>query len=105
MWCVLTWINHLQFVLHNVLCVTVSTSITCSWDVLDADVACRMLGHRSAQSAPRHGYFGGGLGVIWFDDMICRGDEDSLLDCSHAGVKVHNCNHGDDAGAVCSSRS
>ena len=62
-----------------------------------------MAGYQSAQSAVRHGAFGGGVGTIWFDDFICEGDEESLLDCSHSGVKVHDCNHGDDAGAVCSS--
>jgi CUB/sushi domain-containing protein len=61
-----------------------------------------MMGYKSAQSAPREAYFGEGLGVIWFDDFLCSGDERSLLDCSHAGVKVHNCRHSEDASAVCS---
>ncbi|CAI7988834.1 P-selectin [Geodia barretti] len=61
-----------------------------------------MSGHQSAQSAPRGSFFGGGIGVIWFDDFICTGHEESLLDCSHSGVKVHDCNHGEDASAVCS---
>ena len=76
-----------------------------SWDIRDADVVCKMLGlgYKSAQSAPREAYFGDGLGVIWFDDFLCDGDEETLLDCSHAGVKVHNCRHSEDASAVCSS--
>ena len=65
---------------------------------------CRMLGYKSAKSAPRRAHFGGGAGTIWFDDIICQGDEETLLDCSHAGVKVHNCDHDDDAGVVCSSK-
>ncbi|CAI8008780.1 Deleted in malignant brain tumors 1 protein, partial [Geodia barretti] len=73
-----------------------------SWDIRDADVVCRMLNFKSAQSAPREASFGDGLGVIWFDDFLCAGDESSLLDCSHAGVKVHNCRHSEDASAVCS---
>ena len=79
------------------------TSYPTSWDIRDADVVCRMLGFKSAQSAPREAFFGDGLGVIWFDDFLCAGDESSLLDCSHAGVKVHNCRHSEDASAVCSS--
>ena len=63
-----------------------------------------MLNHQSAESAPRESFFGGGAGVIWFDDFICSGDEETLLDCSHSGVKVHDCNHGEDASAVCSSK-
>ena len=75
-----------------------------SWDIHDADVACKMRNYKSAQSAPREAFFGDGLGVIWFDDFLCSGDEASLLDCSHAGVKVHNCRHSEDASAVCSSK-
>ena len=81
---------------------TVYSKISCSWGLHDADVVCRMSGHQSAQSAPRGSFFGGGIGVIWFDDFICTGHEESLLDCSHSGVKVHDCNHGEDASAVCS---
>ena len=79
------------------------TSYPTSWDIRDADVVCQMLQFKSAQSAPREAFFGEGLGVIWFDDFLCAGDERSLLDCSHAGVKVHNCRHSEDASAVCSS--
>ena len=62
------------------------------------------MGFKSAQSAPREAFFGDGLGVIWFDDFLCNGDEENLLNCSHAGVKVHNCRHSEDASAVCSSK-
>ena len=68
-------------------------------------MVCRMLGYKSAQSAPTEAYFGDGLGVIWFDNFLCTGHEHSLLDCSHAGVKIHNCRHSEDASAVCSSMS
>ena len=74
------------------------------WSIEDADVVCKMLDFKSAQSAPLEAYFGDTTGVIWFDDFLCTGDEESLLDCSHAGVKVHNCRHSEDAGAVCSSK-
>ena len=67
-------------------------------------MVCRTLNFKSAQSAPLEAFFGDGLGVIWFDDFLCNGDEKSLLDCSHAGVKVHNCRHTEDASAVCSSK-
>ena len=35
------------------------------------------------------------------DDLACVGTEASLFVCSHSGVNVHNCVHGEDAGAVC----
>ncbi|KAJ8345624.1 hypothetical protein SKAU_G00298170 [Synaphobranchus kaupii] len=35
------------------------------------------------------------------DDVLCRGSEHSLSQCSHRGYGQHNCNHGEDAGVVC----
>ena len=35
------------------------------------------------------------------DDVRCKGVEYRLLDCSHRGIEVHDCNHGRDAGVVC----
>ena len=75
------------------------------WRVQDGDVACRMLGFQSAQSAPKRAFFGEGNGTIWLDDVLCFGNESSLLDCSHSGFKVHNCQHSEDASVVCSSKN
>ena len=67
----------------------------------DADVACRMLGFKSAASAPKRAAFGPGNGTIWLDDLLCFGTETTLLECSHSGLRVHNCRHSEDASAVC----
>ena len=75
------------------------------WQLGDADVACRMLGFQSALSAPTRAYFGAGSGTIWLDDVLCFGNESTLMDCSHSGFHVHNCQHSEDAGVVCSSKS
>ena len=74
------------------------------WNRADADVACKMLGQKSAISAPREAYFGEGNGTIWFDDFLCNGNESTLLQCSHAGIGIHNCQHSEDAGVVCSGK-
>ena len=42
--------------------------------------------------------FGPGTGFIFLDNVGCRGDETILSDCSHRGVGVHDCDHGEDAG-------
>ena len=75
------------------------------WQLNAADVACRMLGFQSAQSAPIRAYFGEGNGTIWLDDVLCTGSESTLLECSHSGFRVHNCRHSEDAGVVCSSKN
>ena len=73
------------------------------WDLNDADVACRMLGFKSASSFTKRASFGEGTGIVWLDNVQCQGTESSLLLCSHLGLAVHNCEHNEDAGVVCSS--
>ncbi|KAK2916400.1 hypothetical protein Q8A67_000774 [Cirrhinus molitorella] len=72
------------------------------WDMNDAAVVCRQLQCGSAISAPHRAAFGQGSGLIWLDDVKCSGSEISLTQCSHRGLGNHNCNHGKDAGVVCS---
>ena len=46
-------------------------------------------------------HFDGGTGGIFLDDLGCYGHESKLLDCSHAKIGVHNCDHNADAGVRC----
>ncbi|XP_075770550.1 uncharacterized protein LOC102455270 [Pelodiscus sinensis] len=86
-------------VLHNRQWGTVCDD---SWDLTDAEVVCRQLGCGTALSAPKEAWFGQGSELIWLDDVSCRGTEDALSECNSRTWGEHNCNHTEDASAVCS---
>ncbi|CAH3183878.1 unnamed protein product [Porites evermanni] len=75
-----------------------------SWDLNDAKVVCRQLGFGRAIKAYISAAFGPGDGKIWMDDARCTGSERSLTECSHNGWGVEDCDHGEDAGVLCSIR-
>ncbi|KAK4812261.1 hypothetical protein QYF61_012936 [Mycteria americana] len=72
-----------------------------AWDLRDAEVACRQLGCGHAVAAWGEARYGQGTGYIFLDNLKCKGHEPSLLRCSHIRWDVHNCDHSEDAGAVC----
>uniref|UniRef100_A0A4W5Q6W4 Uncharacterized protein n=1 Tax=Hucho hucho TaxID=62062 RepID=A0A4W5Q6W4_9TELE len=74
------------------------------WDVNDANVVCGQLGCGRAvsfQGSP-HLVQGGGGRPTWLDDVGCNGSESSLTECSHGGLKHHDCLQSQDAKVVCS---
>uniref|UniRef100_A0A8C7VST7 Deleted in malignant brain tumors 1 protein-like n=1 Tax=Oncorhynchus mykiss TaxID=8022 RepID=A0A8C7VST7_ONCMY len=71
-----------------------------NWDMNDAKVVCKQLDCGSAVSSLGSAYFGQGSGQIWMDNIECSGSESTLRQCSH--TTTHDCNHGEDAGVVCS---
>ena len=80
------------------------------WDDKDAQVICRMLGFSggtalqgtspSNSGSPKHS-FGPGTGEILLENIKCSGSEESIFDCDHSGIGVHNCDHREDAGVRC----
>ena len=71
------------------------------WDLKDAIVACRQLGHKTAVRISHSAEFGEGTGKIWLDDVECNGRESMLSNCNTSSFGTHNCAHSEDAGAVC----
>ena len=71
------------------------------WDVNDASVVCRMLGFRRSECPPGGAFFGPGSGHILLDNVECMGTENNLAECFHSGIGVHNCDHDEDASAIC----
>ncbi|XP_050021914.1 deleted in malignant brain tumors 1 protein-like [Alexandromys fortis] len=73
------------------------------WGIQAAQVVCQQLGCGMALAAPRSSLFGDGSGPIFLDDVRCLGTESNLGYCRHLGLSVHNCDHHEDAGAICSA--
>ncbi|ERE80680.1 deleted in malignant brain tumors 1 protein [Cricetulus griseus] len=72
------------------------------WGIQAAQVVCQQLGCGVALAAPRSSLFGDGSGPIFLDDVMCLGTETNLGYCRHLGLSMHNCDHHEDAGAICS---
>ena len=46
-------------------------------------------------------FFGVSFQPIHLDDLQCTGTEPNLLNCTHGGVGVHDCDHPEDIGVIC----
>ena len=76
------------------------------WSRRSADVACRSLGFSEGSVDQWRQYTGAYFGAgapsvpIHFDDVRCRGDEESLFECRRR-ASGHNCRHAEDVGVSC----
>ncbi|KAG8510363.1 Scavenger receptor cysteine-rich type 1 protein M130 [Galemys pyrenaicus] len=72
-----------------------------SFNMDHASVVCKQLECGSAVTFSGSANFGEGSGPIWFDDLVCHGNESALWGCRHRGWGQHNCQHAEDAGVIC----
>ncbi|NXJ13225.1 WC11 protein, partial [Odontophorus gujanensis] len=72
-----------------------------SWDIQDAEVACRQLGCGPVVSALAEAAFGEGTGPIWLEQVECRGTETSLQACWARTGDGSACQHKEDAAVNC----
>ena len=73
------------------------------FDLVDADVVCRQLGHGAAQEVRANAAFGEGSGPIQMDAVACQGREDRLTQCAYTDTRFTDCGHSRDVGVVCSA--
>ncbi|XP_029440767.1 deleted in malignant brain tumors 1 protein-like [Rhinatrema bivittatum] len=71
------------------------------WDMDDAQVVCRQLNCSLPQAALTSAWFKEGTGPIWLDNVECQGNESHLAQCKAQAWSMHNCQHNEDAGVVC----
>ncbi|XP_069738808.1 scavenger receptor cysteine-rich domain-containing protein DMBT1-like [Phaenicophaeus curvirostris] len=72
------------------------------WDLAEAAVVCRSLGCGEALAAPGAARFGRGAGRVWLENVNCSGLERDLWECRARPWGYNSCDHGRDAGVVCS---
>ena len=72
-----------------------------SWHTVDADAVCKQLGFESAEQIFYRAQYGEGRDPIWIDQINCPVGVRSILNCSHNGWGVHDCQHSEDAGVKC----
>ena len=73
------------------------------WDLNDAEVVCRELAFGQAIAVRKEEFYGHGSGPIWLDDLNCIGTESSIINCSHSGWGINDCNYSSNAGVRCAT--
>ena len=52
----------------------------------------------------RGGFYGNSPSPLVLDNVVCFGNESSILECQHNGLGIASCSYRDDAGVQCLGR-
>ncbi|XP_060677687.1 scavenger receptor cysteine-rich type 1 protein M130-like [Hemiscyllium ocellatum] len=73
-----------------------------SWDLTEANVVCRQLGCGFALSSQGGSAYSQAKGIIWQNDVKCKGSESSLSDCLSMEPTQKECDRKGIAHVICS---
>ncbi|KAK1790412.1 hypothetical protein P4O66_014313, partial [Electrophorus voltai] len=83
---------------------TWATVCDADFDQQDAEVVCRELGCGHPMKVLGAAAFGRGEGLVWTEELQCRGNESEVSLCPTSSVK-QNCSHYSDVGLICSGHT
>ncbi|XP_041369837.1 deleted in malignant brain tumors 1 protein-like [Gigantopelta aegis] len=76
------------------------------FDQKAAKVVCRQLNYPYTNAlAIGVGALGAGTGSIFLDNVVCQGNESSILRCQHNSIGDTDCQHSEDVGVICQSNT
>ena len=75
------------------------------WNIVNADIACSMLGFKRALRALKGSSFGEGTSPVLLDNVRCETNQKSISRCTHDVTTRTRCGRGKDASVVCLDES
>ncbi|XP_078500114.1 scavenger receptor cysteine-rich domain-containing protein DMBT1-like isoform X2 [Lissotriton helveticus] len=75
-----------------------------TWDMKEAQVACRQIGCGPALASSKNGFYGPGQSDIVLEILSCNGTETSLMECQHRDWTGARCSRTTAVGVICNEK-